>query len=178
MIATAGPGEIGTGLTLTAIRPSPAPQVAAAPSPSRLPGDPPGPFGHNGGMSRRVPAAGCHCGLPASYQDCCARFHRGESSAATAELLMRSRFSAFAVGDEAYLLRTWHPAGRPPRVDLDKKLRWVRLEVLETADGNVFHTEGTVRFRAHYLDRGRPGQLDEHSRFVRLDGRWVYAGVV
>ncbi|MFD8531625.1 YchJ family protein [Streptosporangium canum] len=130
------------------------------------------------GMSRRVPAAGCFCGLPAPYQDCCARFHRGEASASTAELLMRSRFSAFGVGDEAYLLRTWHPAGRPARVELDKRLRWVRLEILETADGSVFHNEGTVRFRAHYLDRGQPGQMEEHSRFVRLDGHWVYAGVV
>ncbi|MGP3918969.1 YchJ family metal-binding protein [Nonomuraea sp. 10N515B] len=39
-------------------------------------------------------------------------------------------------------------------------------------------TEGTVRFRAHYVDRGRPGEMEEDSRFVRLDGRWVYAGAV
>ncbi|MER7506692.1 YchJ family metal-binding protein [Nonomuraea pusilla] len=120
----------------------------------------------------------CPCGLPAPYDDCCGRFHRGDAAAPTAELLMRSRFSAFSVGDEAYLLRTWHPADRPDRLGLDRRLRWVRLEILETGGGSVVHAEGTVRFRAHYLERGRPGQMEEHSRFVRLDGRWVYAGTV
>jgi SEC-C motif domain protein len=124
-----------------------------------------------------VMARSCPCGLPASYQDCCGRFHRGEGSAPTAELLMRSRFSAFGVGDEDYLLRTWHPADRPPSVGLDRKVRWTRLEVLETTGGTVVHTEGTVRFRAHFLERGRPGEMEENSRFVRIDGRWVYAGV-
>ncbi|GAA3620984.1 YchJ family metal-binding protein [Nonomuraea rosea] len=120
----------------------------------------------------------CLCGLPALYPDCCGRLHRGEGAAVTAEQLMRSRFSAFGVGDAAYLLRTWHPAARPARVDLDKKVRWVRLEVLESTGGSVVHTEGTVRFRAHYVDRGRPGEMEEHSRFVRLDGRWVYEGAL
>lgn len=91
---------------------------------------------------------------------------------------MRSRFSAFGVGDEPYLLRTWHPSTRPPRVGLDKRVRWVRLEVLESTGGSVVHTEGTVRFRAHYLDRGDPGEVEENSRFVRAEGRWVYTGPV
>ncbi|TMR14649.1 hypothetical protein ETD86_28520 [Nonomuraea turkmeniaca] len=120
----------------------------------------------------------CLCGLPASYQDCCGKLHRGEAVATTAEQLMRSRFTAFGVGDAAYLLRTWHPASRSARLDLDKRVRWTRLEILETTGGSVVHTEGTVRFRAHYVDRGRPGEMEEHSRFVRLDGRWVYAGAM
>ncbi|MEV4172096.1 YchJ family metal-binding protein [Nonomuraea sp. NPDC049709] len=124
-----------------------------------------------------MPPRTCLCGLPAPYQDCCGRLHRGEATATTAEQLMRSRFSAFGVGDEAYLLRTWHPSARPATVGLDKRVKWVRLEVLETSGGSVVHTEGTVRFRAHYLDRGRPGVMEENSRFVRHEGRWVYAGV-
>ncbi|GII04416.1 YchJ family protein [Planobispora takensis] len=133
-----------------------------------------------GSRPRTSPAAtgACPCGLPAPYRDCCGRLHRGEAAAATAELLMRSRFSAFSVGDERYLLRTWHPAARPPRVDLDKTVRWVRLEVLETTGGSAFHTEGTVRFRAHYVERGNAGLMDENSRFVRHEGRWVYAGAL
>jgi SEC-C motif-containing protein len=89
---------------------------------------------------------------------------------------MRSRFSAFSVGDAGYLLRTWHPDGRPQRLELDPALRWTELEIVETAGGTVFHTEGTVRFRAHYVDKGAPGHMEEHSRFVRLDGSWVYVG--
>ncbi|MFC5835030.1 YchJ family protein [Nonomuraea insulae] len=125
-----------------------------------------------------MPPRTCLCGLPASYQDCCGRLHRGDAAAATAEQLMRSRFTAFGVGDEAYLLRTWHPSTRPPRVGLDKRVKWVRLEVLESTGGSVVHTEGTVRFRAHYLDRGRPGEMEENSRFARHEGRWVYTGPV
>ena len=66
--------------------------------------------------------ANCVCGLPAPYDDCCGRFHRGDATAPTAERLMRSRFSAFGVGDEAYLLRTWHPSTRPPLIDFDPAL--------------------------------------------------------
>ncbi|MDF3290522.1 YchJ family protein [Streptomyces silvisoli] len=136
-------------------------------------------------MSRHTPpsdrpaGAPCPCGLPSAYQDCCGRLHRGTVRAGTAEQLMRSRYSAFAVRDEAYLLRSWHPDTRPPRVDFDPGLRWERLEVLGGAGGSAFHTEATVEFRAHYTDRGRAGELHENSRFVRHDGDWVYLdGVV
>ncbi|NYI04524.1 YchJ family protein [Allostreptomyces psammosilenae] len=115
----------------------------------------------------------CPCGLPARYADCCGRLHRGQA-APTAELLMRSRYSAFAVRDRAYLLCTWHPDTRPPRLELEPGLRWRRLEVLAATDGGPFHTEGTVAFRAHYTDRGGDGVLEEHSRFLRHDGAWVY----
>lgn len=91
---------------------------------------------------------------------------------------MRSRFSAFSVGDAGYLLRTWHPSTRPARLDLGGGLRWVRLEILETTGGSAVHTEGTVRFRAHYLERGVPGEMEENSRFVRDGGAWTYLGAV
>jgi SEC-C motif-containing protein len=118
----------------------------------------------------------CFCGLPAPYDDCCGRFHRGDAKAPTAERLMRSRFSAFHVGDEAYLLRTWHPSTRPPRIDFGKALRWQRLEVLQTAGGSYLDTDGTVHFRAHYIERNHAGHMDEHSRFVVQDGAWLYVG--
>lgn len=91
---------------------------------------------------------------------------------------MRSRFSAFSVGDEAYLLRTWSPSTRPPHVGLDRRVRWVRLEILDTTGGTAFHTEGTVRFRAHFVEAGQEGHMDEHSRFTRHTGQWVYVGAL
>ncbi|MEO6090037.1 MAG: YchJ family protein [Umezawaea sp.] len=115
----------------------------------------------------------CPCGLGKSYGDCCGRVHLG-TSAATAELLMRSRYSAFAVGDTAYLLRTWHPSTRPVMLELEPGTRWTRLEVLGTTGGGVLHQEGTVEFRAHYLEAGRPGELHENSRFRRENGLWTY----
>ncbi|GAA3777040.1 YchJ family metal-binding protein [Micromonospora maritima] len=100
--------------------------------------------------------------------------HRGVATAATAEALMRSRFSAFARGDADYLRHSWHSRTRPARLALEPGTRWTRLEVLETARGGLFDSTGTVRFRAHYTEGGRAGVLTEHSRFAREDGRWVY----
>jgi SEC-C motif-containing protein len=117
----------------------------------------------------------CPCGLGEPYADCCGRFHRGDAAAPTAETLMRSRFSAFAVGDEAYLLRTWHPSGRPRGpLGLDPDQRWSGLEILDRSGGGLFDAEGTVEFVAHH----RRGALHENSRFVRDDGRWLYVGPI
>jgi len=112
----------------------------------------------------------CPCGLAETYEECCGRFHRGEAAAPTAESLMRSRYSAFVKRDEEYLLRTWHPRTRPPRVDFDPGMRWTGLEILATSEGSAFHTTGTVEFRASY----RGGALRERSRFERVDGAWTY----
>jgi SEC-C motif-containing protein len=121
-------------------------------------------------------SAACPCGDPAGYDAHCGRFHRGELRAPTAEALMRSRFSAFAVEDAAYLLATWHPATRPARVRFVPGQRWTRLEVLATTGGDLLDAEGTVEFRAHHERHGRAGVLHEHSRFVRADdAAWLYA---
>ncbi|NDK27004.1 hypothetical protein FSY75_21590 [Streptomyces sp. TR1341] len=112
----------------------------------------------------------CPCGLPQSYDACCGRFHSGAAGAPTAELLMRSRYCAFVKGDTGYLLRTWHPRTRPERLDLDPRMRWTGLEILDGTDGSAFHATGTVTFRASY----RGGSLHERSRFERVDGAWVY----
>jgi SEC-C motif-containing protein len=116
----------------------------------------------------------CPCGLGPPYDECCGRFHRAEASAPTAQALMRSRFSAYARGDVAYLRRTWHASTRPKRLELDPRLQWVRLEILGHTGGSLFDHEGTVRFDAHYRDGDRPGVLSESSRFVREHGKWLY----
>lgn len=93
---------------------------------------------------------------------------------------MRSRYSAFAVGDAAYLLATWHPSTRPASLRLDPGLEWQRLEILEVTAGGETDTEGTVAFDAHYWDaaRGGRGFQREHSAFRREAGRWRYVGPV
>jgi SEC-C motif-containing protein len=117
----------------------------------------------------------CPCGLGDSYDACCGRFHAG-APAPTAQALMRSRFSAFAVGDAAYLLRTWHPAVRPAELTLDPELHWSRLAVLESQAGGLLDQAGTVRFRAVYVQAGTRGVLAENSSFVRVDGQWSSVG--
>jgi SEC-C motif domain protein len=119
--------------------------------------------------SRRCP---CGTGLPLA--ECCGRLHDGTATAATAEQLMRSRYSAFAVGDPAYLLATWHSRTRPRTVDLDPSVRWVGLEVLATTGGGLLAAEGTVEFRAHHVADGVRGAQHENSRFVREGGQWRY----
>jgi SEC-C motif domain protein len=119
----------------------------------------------------------CPCGLGDDYDACCGRLHAG-APAPTAEALMRSRYSAFAVGDSGYLLRTWHPASRPSALGLDPAITWTRLAVLQTQDGGLFDAAGTVQFRAVYVRDGKRGVLAETSRFVREDGRWSYVGPV
>ncbi|WP_344939036.1 YchJ family protein [Sphaerisporangium flaviroseum] len=111
--------------------------------------------------------------MPAAYGECCGRFHAGRA-APTAEALMRSRFAAFAVEDEAYLLRTWHPTTRPARVEFERGMRWTALEIEDVSEGSPLHTNGTVSFRARYTYRGKPGELRERSRFTRHEGAWVY----
>ncbi|WP_066936008.1 YchJ family protein [Streptomyces sp. NBRC 110611] len=120
------------------------------------------------------PTAPCPCGRAEAYRDCCGACHEGRVSAPTAERLMRSRYSAFAVGDTAYLLRTWHPATRPATLDLEPAQRWTGLDILGTSGGTAFHDEGTVEFRAHYSLHGHTGSQYEHSRFVREQGEWLY----
>ncbi|MGY1664300.1 YchJ family protein [Geodermatophilus sp. SYSU D00696] len=116
----------------------------------------------------------CPCGSGLAYAECCGRLHDGTATAATAEQLMRSRYSAFAVGDPAYLLATWDPATRPRTLDLDPGVRWIGLEVLGTTGGGLFDAEGTVTFRASARAGGERHVQGERSRFRRVGGRWVY----
>jgi SEC-C motif-containing protein len=89
---------------------------------------------------------------------------------------MRSRFSAFTVGDVAYLRDSWHPRTRPHRLDLDGDRRWTRLEVLATTGGSLLESAGIVEFAAHFTLGGRPGEQRERSSFVSERGRWWYVG--
>jgi SEC-C motif domain protein len=116
----------------------------------------------------------CPCGTGLPLAECCGRLHDGTATAATAEQLMRSRYSAFVLGDPAYLLATWHPSTRPRRLDLDGDVRWTGLEVLATTGGSLLAAEGTVEFRAHYVVGGREGAQHENSRFSRDGGQWRY----
>jgi SEC-C motif-containing protein len=91
---------------------------------------------------------------------------------------MRSRFSAFAVGDAAYLLATWHPSTRPASLELDEGVRWYRLDIQGTEAGGLSDRAGIVEFTAHHRPKpgvdGEAGAQHEVSRFVRVEGDWKY----
>jgi SEC-C motif-containing protein len=116
----------------------------------------------------------CPCGSGLPLDECCGRLHDGSTGAATAEQLMRSRYSAFVLGRAGYLLQTWHPSTRPASLGLDRAVRWTGLDVLATTGGSLLAAEGTVEFRASYVVGGTAGAQHELSRFRRDDGRWYY----
>jgi len=88
---------------------------------------------------------------------------------------MRSRYTAYAVGNGDHVFRTWHPATRPEQVDVDATVEWVGLEVGKVSDDEV---EGIVEFVAHWRSgEGRSrqiGAMRERSTFARRAGRWFY----
>ena len=87
---------------------------------------------------------------------------------------MRSRYTAFVVGDGRYLADTWHPGTRPDALELDPRQRWTGLEIIGTEAGDVHDDRGLVEFRAAWRYGGDSGVLHERSRFVRQSGRWWY----
>ena len=116
----------------------------------------------------------CHCGSGKPYAACCGRLHAGAENAASAEALMRSRYSAYVLGLEPYLLATWHASTRPAALHLaeDAGTKWLGLEVKRQQAQDASHA--TVEFVARYRIAGRGHRLHETSRFVREDGRWFY----
>lgn len=115
----------------------------------------------------------CPCGSGSLYSGCCEPLHLG-SAADSAEALMRSRFSAFALGLDRYLLASWHPSTRPAALELEHGTVWRKLQIVDTVAGGPADETGVVEFRASYRNDGAAGMLHERSRFARVDGRWVY----
>jgi SEC-C motif-containing protein len=117
-------------------------------------------------------ADACPCGSGRRYSQCCQPWHDG-AAAPTAEALMRSRYTAYVLGMEGYLLSTWHPSTRPEKLDLqaEGQPKWLGLTVkLHLPAGDA----AQVEFVARYREGGRGHRLHEISRFVREDGRWSY----
>ncbi len=118
--------------------------------------------------------ARCPCGSGKEYADCCARYLEAGEPAPTAESLMRSRYTAYTLLREDYLLATWHASTRPASLGLAAEVptKWLGLEVKrhEQQDGG----HATVEFVARYKVSGRAHRLHETSRFVREAGKWFY----
>jgi SEC-C motif domain protein len=114
----------------------------------------------------------CPCGSGASYADCCGRCHAG-LAAADAEALMRSRYSAFVLRDEAYLRASWDPDTCPADLHLHDAGVWLGLSVKHhrVTGGDTAEVEFVARYR---IGGGPAVRLHERSRFVRREGRWLY----
>lgn len=130
-----------------------------------------------------VPNTACPCGRlspqrkPLLYGACCGRYvgHFDTLPVPDAESLMRSRYSAFVLGQVDYLRATWHPSTCPEPLTLEEQARWLGLEVRgHWPDGE----RAEVEFVARYRVAGRAVRLHERSRFVRqtspAGARWLY----
>ena len=117
--------------------------------------------------------ANCYCGSGNAYSNCCEPYIKGVKKAPTAEALMRSRYSAYAVLAADYLWETTAPQERKHHskaaiLEWAKSNQWLKLEVLKA-------TETTVEFKAYYLDNLLRAQVHhEKSTFVQEDGSWYY----
>ena len=89
-----------------------------------------------------------------------------------AESLMRSRYSAFVLGDAPYLLATWHSSQRPATLELEAGAKWLGLEIKQHRNTGADTAE--VEFVARFRVGGKAVRQHERSRFVREDGRWYY----
>jgi SEC-C motif domain protein len=95
---------------------------------------------------------------------------------ASAVQLMRSRYTAYVLAREDYLLRTWHGSTRPTQLDLQNagSVKWLGLKILRSEAGGATDQEAMVEFVARYQINGRAERLQESSRFVREAGQWLY----
>lgn len=124
-------------------------------------------------MNASIGACPCDSGLP--YASCCGRWHAGPHylQAPDAPHLMRSRYSAFVLGLQDYLLQTWHASTRPAELEADPPgLKWLGLQVRNSRQPS--ENEAFVEFVARNRLNGRAQRLHEVSRFVREEGRWFY----
>lgn len=118
----------------------------------------------------------CPCDSGLKYADCCEPYICGAQQPATAEALMRSRYSAYVNENTAYLLDTWHISTRPAGLNAQDSRpdTWLGLKVLGTTAGLQADSEGEVEFVARYKLNGKAYRLHEKSRFVKENGAWFY----
>ena len=115
----------------------------------------------------------CPCGSNKILVDCCGLYLHDNKISSSAETLMRSRYTAYTLLNENYLLKTWHPSARPVNLNLAATpTKWIGLEVKRCAQIDDKHA--TVEFVARYKINGRAYKMHEISNFVYEDGCWLY----
>ena len=86
---------------------------------------------------------------------------------------MRSRYTAYAMNNAAYLQETWDATKRPEKIDFSReKIDWLRLEITGTKKGGIKDSKGVVSFKAFYMQDGEEHVMNEISRFTKINGRW------
>lgn len=121
----------------------------------------------------------CPCGSEKNFDDCCGPYLKGTKIPPTAEALMRSRYTAFAVGELDYVELTHHESTKK---DLDMEgvkswasnSQWLGLEILETDKGTAKDTEGKVEFKCKFIFNEATQTHHELSTFAKVGDRWFF----
>lgn len=109
------------------------------------------------------------------FSQCCEPYLLEKAVPPTAVALMRSRYSAYVMHNEDYLLTSWHPSTRPAQLNLQTTSpQWIGLKIVHCEHGTEHDSQGMVEFIARYKVNGKAHRLHEQSRFVREAGRWYY----
>lgn len=118
----------------------------------------------------------CPCGSGSAFDLCCGCYINDNQRVSSAEKLMRSRYTAYTLKDEAYLLKTWHQNTQPATLELDADMpdEWNGLEIVRVEAGLTTDKTGVVEFIAYFSANGKPGQIREISEFLQEDGVWYY----
>ncbi len=121
----------------------------------------------------------CPCGSDRKLTECCQPLIRGKRKAATAEELMRARYTAFALGEIDFILASHHSRtrGELSREEVDgwsKGSKWLGLRVLEKKEGGANDSAGIVIFHAKYHAEGKDQDHLEHSQFEKEAGEWKF----
>ena len=121
----------------------------------------------------------CHCGSDKPFEQCCGPIIAGTIPAPTAEALMRSRYSAYVVGDIPYLEKSLAPAERhdfdPEQAKAwSETSKWLGLTIHATKDGGENDQTGMVDFTASFEYQGARQDHRELAKFERIGGVWHY----
>jgi len=121
----------------------------------------------------------CPCGKELSYEECCKPYILGEKTPVTAEDTMRSRYTAYVVGEVDYVYNTHNPKtiGTLSKEEIkhwSESTEWTKLEIIETVDGGADDSEGIVEFKGYFLEEGETLFHHERSLFKKINGSWMY----
>lgn len=130
-------------------------------------------------LGENRPMSKCHCGSSSEFSTCCQPYLEGKAKPPTAEALMRSRYSAFALADVDYIQNTTDVSvrstfDRDGTLEWAKNSQWLGLEIVNAEDGGPKDNEGVVEFIATYKYEDVEHKHHERSDFRRRDGQWFF----
>lgn len=120
----------------------------------------------------------CYCGSGIDFKKCCEPYLSG-TAVPTAEALMRSRYTAYVIGDMDHIEKTSTPKAlkgfdRADSQSYSETMKWEGLEILSTTDGQEGDETGRVEFVFRGTYNNEPHVQHELSDFCRIDGKWMY----